>query len=89
MEDELRRRVLERAVEIAGGRQWLRARLGVSDHTLDQWLHGRKRFPEEVFYLAVDLVLDDDIARMAQDRRQAPREAALGEVAQPSSVRSS
>jgi hypothetical protein len=30
--------------------------------------------PEWVFFLAVDLVVRDDIARAAQDRRTAPRD---------------
>jgi hypothetical protein len=73
MDRELRLTVLRRAAEISGGSSQLRARLGVESHALELWLSGRATPPESVFLLAVDLVLRDDIARAAQDRRTAPR----------------
>jgi hypothetical protein len=76
MDGELRRRALERAVEIAGGTAALRGRLGVDDHQLALWLRGQARIPLHVFDAAVDLILADDIARAAQDRRERPREVA-------------
>jgi hypothetical protein len=70
---ELRVTVLRRAAQIAGGSLALRERLNVEDHALELWLSGRATVPESVFLLAVDLVLRDDIARAAQDRRMLPR----------------
>ena len=75
MRPELRRRVLQRALNIVGGRSALRARLGVADHSLEFWLTGRATVPDRIFDTAVDLVLQDDIARAAQDRRGEPRGA--------------
>jgi hypothetical protein len=75
MNGELRRKALERAMAIAGGATALRSRFSISDHQLEHWLQGRAKVPDKVFDAAVDLILDDDIARAAQDRRQGPREA--------------
>jgi len=74
MDGELRRRALERAMTIAGGAKALRSRLNVAEHQLQFWLQGRAKVPDEVFDAAVDLILEDDIARAAQDRRGGPRE---------------
>jgi hypothetical protein len=74
MDGELRRRALERAVEIAGGAKALRQRFNFADHQLEFWLRGRARVPDNVFDAAVDLILEDDIARAVQDRREGPRE---------------
>jgi DNA-binding transcriptional regulator YdaS (Cro superfamily) len=74
MDRELRMTVLRRAADIIGGSSALQQRLGVEQHALELWLSGRATVPEWVFMLAVDLVVRDDIARAAQDRRAAPRE---------------
>lgn len=74
MDRELRMTVLRRAADITGGSSALQQRLNVEPHALELWLAGRATVPEWVFMLAVDLVLRDDIARAAQDRRAAPRE---------------
>jgi hypothetical protein len=74
MDGELRRRALERAITIAGGAQALRRRFNLADHQLEFWLRGRARVPDDVFDAAVDLILEDDIARAAQDRREGPRQ---------------
>lgn len=71
----LQQRLLKRAIEIAGGARPLCARLGANDHSLQLWIQGRAQIPERVFLAAADLVLDDDIARAAQDRRHTPRAA--------------
>jgi len=76
MDRELRLTVLRRAVDIAGGSAALGARLNVEQHRIELWLTGRATLPHWVFLLAVDLVLRDDIARAAQDRRGAPRHEA-------------
>jgi len=74
MDRELRVTVLRRAADITGGSSALQQRLNVEPHALELWLSGRATVPEWVFMLAVDLVVRDDIARAAQDRRAAPRE---------------
>jgi hypothetical protein len=73
MDRELRVTVLRRAVDIVGGPSALRQRLNVEDHALELWLSGRATVPQWVFLMTVDLVVRDDIARAAQDRRTAPR----------------
>jgi DNA-binding transcriptional regulator YdaS (Cro superfamily) len=76
---ELKARLLRRACDIAGGRERLATRLGVEVHALEFWMSGRATPPERVFLSVVDMVLDDDIARAAQDRRQnAVQRAVLG-----------
>lgn len=74
MDRELRLTVLRRAADIAGGSAALRERLNVEPHALELWLSGRARVPQRVFFVAVDIVVHDDMARAAQDRRAAPRE---------------
>jgi DNA-binding transcriptional regulator YdaS (Cro superfamily) len=66
-------RLLERAVEICGGRDAACSRLGVSGHSLGLWIEGKARLPNAVFLKAADLVLEDDIARASSDRRRVPR----------------
>ena len=70
MHNELKARLVQRACEIAGGRERLASRLGVELHSLEFWLSGRATPPERVFLSVVDMVLEDDIARAALDRRQ-------------------
>jgi hypothetical protein len=74
MDRELRTTVLRRAADIMGGAAALQQRLSVEQHALELWLSGRATVPEWVFVLAVDLVVRDDVARAAQDRRSSPRE---------------
>ena len=66
-------KLLGRAAEICGGWNALCIRLGVEAHSMKLWLDGKARLPERVFLKATDIVLEDDIARAAQDRRAAPR----------------
>ena len=66
-------RMLKRAAEICGGYSVLCAELGVSEFRLRQWLEGKASMPDPVFLKAADIVLEDDIARAAQDRRNTPR----------------
>jgi hypothetical protein len=73
MDRELRVTVLRRAADIAGGTQALRECLKVDEHALELWLSGRATVPEWVFFLAVDIVVRDDVARASEDRRTAPR----------------
>jgi hypothetical protein len=67
--------MLKRAIEICGGWSALCARLGVSEHRLGAWLEGSARLPQQVFLKLADIVLADDIAWAAQDRRSEPRDA--------------
>jgi hypothetical protein len=73
MDRKLRVTVLRRAAEIAGGPTALQERLKVDAHALELWLAGRATVPEWVFFLAVDMVVRDDVARATEDRRAAPR----------------
>ena len=70
MQRQLKARLLARACDISGGRERLAARLDVEPHALEFWLAGRATPPDRVFMAVVDLVLEDDIARARQDRRQ-------------------
>ena len=72
---ELQSTLLKRAAQITGGYAQLCEYLGVSDARLRLWLAGSVRLPDPIFLRAVDLVLQDDIARAAHDRRQRPRES--------------
>lgn len=67
------RRLLERAAEIAGGRAPLSIRLGVHEHSLALWADDRAAMPGRIFLALADLILEDDLARVAQDRREKPR----------------
>ncbi len=71
-------RLLKRAMEIAGGPKALCARLGVAEHALHLWMDGKARITDRAFLVATDMVLEDDIARAAQDRRSEPRREAFG-----------
>lgn len=73
MTRHLKRRLLERAAEIVGDREALSELLDVDRRALDLWLAGRATLPERVFATATEIVLRDDIARAAQDRRTKPR----------------
>ena len=70
-------RLLQRVVEICGGFEAARSKLAVSEHSLRLWLDGRASLPQRVFLRAADIVLEDDIARAANDRRRAPRVAVV------------
>ena len=70
MDIDLKRKLLARGAEIAGGSERLSKRLDVEHHALEFWLSGRATPPERVFLAVVDLIADDDIARAAQDRRK-------------------
>lgn len=65
--------MLKRAAEICGGYVPLAAHLGVSEFKVRSWLERKASLPDGVFLKAADIVLEDDIARAAQDRRINPR----------------
>lgn len=73
MTRHLKKKILERAAQILGDNDRLASLLEVDRHALELWLSGRATLPERVFTDAMELVLQDDIARAAQDRRAQPR----------------
>jgi hypothetical protein len=66
-------RLLRRAAQIAGGSPALAASLGVTEEALRIWMEGKAKMPDSAFLATADLVLEDDIARAAHDRRLEPR----------------
>ena len=68
-------RLLKRAIEICGGWNAVCVRLGINEHQLAAWLEGSEPIPPRVLLRAADVVLADDIAWAAQDRRAEPRRA--------------
>jgi DNA-binding transcriptional regulator YdaS (Cro superfamily) len=70
---EMQARLLKRAIDICGGWNAVCARLGVNEHQLAAWLEGSVPLPPRVLLKAADIVLEDDIAWAAQDRRAEPR----------------
>jgi hypothetical protein len=74
MTRHFKRRLLERAAEIVGDNDRLSLLLDVDRHALEFWLSGRATLPQRVFSSAMDIVLRDDVARAAQDRRARPRQ---------------
>ena len=71
---ELQVRLVQRAVEIAGSPGQLATQLRTEEHAVRLWMNDRATIPARVFHQLVDLVLQDDVARAAQDRRARPRE---------------
>jgi hypothetical protein len=65
--------VLRRAAAIAGGLVPLGARIRVDVTLLERWLSGDRKIPDAIFLRLVDIVLQDDMARAAQDRRHIVR----------------
>lgn len=66
-------RMLKRAAEICGGYTVLAEQLGVSEFKVRSWLEAKRPLPDTIFLKAADIVLEDDVARAAQDRRTNPR----------------
>ena len=66
-------RLLKRAAQIAGGASALAGSLGVTEEALGLWMEGKAKMPDRIFLATADLVLEDDIARAAHDRRIEPR----------------
>lgn len=65
MQDDVRRRTLQRAAEIMGGEESLAFRLGVTPSHLALWIKGLAEPPAGVFLSAVDIVLEDRKAAQA------------------------
>ena len=66
-------RLLRRAAQIAGDEPALAALLGVAEEALNLWMNGKAKMPDGFFLATADLILEDDIARAAHDRRVEPR----------------
>jgi hypothetical protein len=80
---DLQPRLFKRAVEIAGDTEKLCSRLRVEPHALQLWIEARAAPPAWVLHRVIDLILQDDLARAAQDRRQQPRSHSPAENASP------
>ena len=70
-------RALQRAAQVLGGEDRLRARLGVKTHDLEQWLAGGREPPTEVFLAAVDILSDTPVVARARPPRTDMVESAL------------
>ncbi len=66
-------KLIARAIQLAGGTRPLSVRLGVDEHSLILWMDDKAAMPARVFLALADLILEDDVARAAQDRRSRPR----------------
>jgi hypothetical protein len=62
-------RAIQRAAQIVGGVEALRAHLGVSMNDLRRWMDGEARPPDAVFLRVVDLLADDELATLKQSLR--------------------
>lgn len=69
----LQPKLFRRAVEIAGDAEKLCSKLHIDAHSLQLWSEARARAPGWVLQAVIDLIVEDDLARAAQDRRQQPR----------------
>ena len=58
VEKSIKRRVLETAASLIGGRRNLAGTLGVRSEELQAWLSGIKEPPTETFLRAVEVILD-------------------------------
>lgn len=58
-------KLLQVAVEIAGGRQALAGQLGIEDALLEVYLADRRALPDRLLLRVVDLVIADRQARLS------------------------
>ena len=72
-------RTLARAAEIVGGAQELAFRLKVTPSHLSLWMGGLEPCPGHVFLMAVDLVLEREIALQKTPRVPKSEEPATGD----------
>lgn len=70
-------RALERAAQVLGSKERLRARLGVKAHELEQWLSAGSEPPTEVFLAAVDILSGTPVVARARPPRIDMVESAL------------
>lgn len=70
-------RALERAAQVLGSKERLRARLGVKAQELEQWLSGGHEPPTEIFLAAVDILSDPPVVARARPPRTDVVESAL------------
>ncbi|MGQ0545530.1 MAG: YdaS family helix-turn-helix protein [Betaproteobacteria bacterium] len=59
MAESVQIRALQKAIELAGGRRALAARLGVKAADIEKWLGGRAEVPRDVFLRVVELLVDE------------------------------
>ena len=67
-------RTLRRAAEICGGEQQLAAWLRVTPSHLTRWIKGIAATPPDVFFRAVDLIVDHSISHLPIKRPAPPLE---------------
>ena len=59
---------LARAATILGGEEPLARRLGISHTKLDLYLEDVDTLPQELFLKIVDVLVDDQMAKIAEDK---------------------
>jgi hypothetical protein len=76
MANDLKRRVLLKALEIVGDRERLATRLGTRKLHLDSWLAGFSEPPDKFFLRAADIILENSVTDSADenDSRTTDRE---------------
>ena len=62
-------RAMQRAAQIVGGVEALRAHLEVSMSDLRRWMEGEVRPPDAVFLRVVDLLADNELETLKQGLR--------------------
>ena len=67
MLQEFHRRALQRAAAILGGKEQLRAHLGVSEAQFAAW-PGRRELPRDVFLRLVDIITEDEVRTFQNSR---------------------
>lgn len=68
MAHDTKRRVLLQALEVVRDHERLAAKLGASRLQVESWLTGFNELPDKFFLRAVDILLEDGIARPPSDR---------------------
>lgn len=67
---EIHRRALQRAASILGGKEELRAHLGVSETEFTAWAL-RRELPRDIFLRLVDIITEEEVRTFQSSR--APR----------------
>ena len=81
---ELQPKLFRRALEIVGNDEaTLCRKLCAEPHALKMWMRGQANAPAWVLQAVIDLIVQDGLARAAQDRRRQPRPQNGPLVAQP------
>jgi hypothetical protein len=73
-------RIARRALHLCGGLRPFCARMGVGEEIAEAWLQGSLSIGRDELLEIAEIIVDDDEAWAAQDRRTEPRFGALGET---------